>query len=209
MKAVILVCMLMCASVADASVLVYSAFLNGPSESPPNGSPGIGFAVVTLDNVLNTMRVQVSFSGLVSPDTASHIHCCTASPGTGTAIVATTTPTFAGFPTGVTSGAYDNTLDMTVAGSYNAAFITAHGGLCYLKFTERFLSADNFSFGILVVSILRPAAHLLCVGKLRSAGNGSRPGAPYFPVGGRGAARARSSPHAPVAHTELMRFLSR
>lgn len=70
----------------------------------------------------------MSFSGLVAPDTASHIHCCTASPLTGTAIVATTTPTFAGFPTSVTAGTYDNTLDMTSASSYNPSFITAHGG---------------------------------------------------------------------------------
>jgi hypothetical protein len=42
--------------------------------------------------------------------------------------VATTTPTFAGFPLGVTSGAYDNTLDLTLASSYNPAFVTANGG---------------------------------------------------------------------------------
>jgi len=43
--------------------------------------------------------------------------------------VATTTPTFAGFPLGVTSGSYDNTLDMTLSSSYNPSFVTAHGGI--------------------------------------------------------------------------------
>src|SRR5205807_609669 len=60
--------------------------------------------------------------------TASHIHAATASPGTGTAGVATTTPTFAGFPLGVTSGTYDNTLDLTQLSSYNPAYVTANGG---------------------------------------------------------------------------------
>jgi hypothetical protein len=47
---------------------------------------------------------------------------------TGTAGVATTTPTFSGFPSGVTSGSYLITLDMLASGSYNPAFITANGG---------------------------------------------------------------------------------
>jgi hypothetical protein len=42
--------------------------------------------------------------------------------------VATTLPTFAGFPLGVTSGTYINTLDLTLASSYNPAFVTANGG---------------------------------------------------------------------------------
>ena len=70
--------------------------------------------------------VQVTFSGLEAGDTASHIHCC--GPLGTNQIVATTTPTFPNFPSGVTSGTYDNTLDMTQASSYNPAFITAQGG---------------------------------------------------------------------------------
>ena len=40
----------------------------------------------------------------------------------------TTIPAFAGFPLGVTSGTYNNTLDMTLASSYNPAFVTLNGG---------------------------------------------------------------------------------
>jgi hypothetical protein len=115
-------------SVGHAAVLHYKAALNGPSESPANASPGLGSAEVTIDTGLHTMRVQVAFSGLTGNTTASHIHTPTASPGIGTAGVATTTPTFAGFPLGVTSGTYDNTLDLTMASSYNPSFVTAHGG---------------------------------------------------------------------------------
>lgn len=116
------------AASAQATIITYTATLNGASESPPNASPGTGTAQVDWDTVLNTMRVRATFSGLLGTTTASHIHAATAAPGTGTAGVATQTPSFVGFPLGVTAGAFDNTLDMTVAGSYNAAYITANGG---------------------------------------------------------------------------------
>jgi len=113
---------------SDAAPVSYFATLTGPGESPPNASPGTGFAEVDFDGIANTLHVHVAFSGLLGTTTASHIHAPTLSPGTGTAGVATTTPTFAGFPLGVTSGTYDTTLDLTLASSYNPAFVTANGG---------------------------------------------------------------------------------
>lgn len=74
------------------------------------------------------MALNVSFSGLVAPSTAAHIHCCTAEPGAGNAGVATTVPYFAGFPIGVTAGTYSMTLDLLSASTYDPAFVTAHGG---------------------------------------------------------------------------------
>ena len=115
------------APAAYATVSHYVATLNGPSESPANASPGTGSATVDIDDVANTMHLHVDFSGLTGTTTASHIHAPTAVAGTGTAGVATTTPTFAGFPGGVTSGSYDNTLDLTASSSYNPAFVTANG----------------------------------------------------------------------------------
>src|SRR6266700_2881992 len=97
-------------SAAHATVFNYQAFMDGPSESPANASPGTGFGLVDWDDVANTMHVHVTFSGLTGTTTASHIHSATAVPFVSTAGVATTTPTFAGFPLGVTSGVYDNTL---------------------------------------------------------------------------------------------------
>jgi hypothetical protein len=113
---------------AHATLFQYSASLSGANESPANASPGIGSALVDYDNVAHSLHVQASFSGLLGTTTASHIHAATALPGTGTAGVATTTPTFAGFPLGVSSGSYNNTLDLTLASSYNASYITANGG---------------------------------------------------------------------------------
>lgn len=114
---------------AHGAIIIYAASLSGPNESPANASPGIGSARVTVDDIAQTMRVQVSFSGLLGGVTASHIHCCTTVANAGTAGVATTTPTFTGFPSGVTSGTYDNTFDLTLATSYNPAFVSAQGGL--------------------------------------------------------------------------------
>jgi len=113
---------------SQASIISYLALLDGPSESPPNASPGTGTANVDYDDAAHTLHVHVVFAGLLGNTTASHIHSATAVPGVGTAGVATTTPTFAGFPLGVTAGVYDNTLNMTLTSSWNPSYITANGG---------------------------------------------------------------------------------
>ncbi len=113
------------AASANGAIITYTAILDGPSEAPPNASPGTGFAIVDIDRDAHTMRVRVEFSGLVGNVTACHIHAPTAVAGTGTVGVATPTPSFPGFPHGGTSGMYDMTFDMTLASSYNAAFLNA------------------------------------------------------------------------------------
>ncbi len=103
--------------------------LSGLNENPPNASSATGTALVTFDTfdtVTSIMTVNVVFTGLTGPDTAAHIHCCISPPGN--AGVATTVPTFTGFPLGVTSGTYVHTFDMLNPASYNPAFVAAHGG---------------------------------------------------------------------------------
>ena len=117
---------LMLSAVAKADQLVFTTTLTGAQEVPPTGSPGIGSALVTLDTTTNLLTVNVAFAGLGSPTIASHIHCCT--PPGANAMVATAVPTFPGFPLGVTTGTYLMTFDLTLASTYNPAFITAHGG---------------------------------------------------------------------------------
>ncbi len=104
----------------------YTTILSGANENPANGSPGTGTAFVDLDTATHVLRVNAAFSALTGTTTASHIHCCVAAPGNGG--VATQTPTFVGFPLGVTSGTYDQSFDTTLPGTWNAAFITANGG---------------------------------------------------------------------------------
>lgn len=121
---------------ATAATTVFNADLSGLQEVPPNASPGSGFGIVTIDDIALTMRVQITFEDLIGLTTASHIHCC--APVGVNVGVASQTPTFSGFPLGVTSGALDQTFDMTLASSYNAAFITAHGGTTATAFADLF-----------------------------------------------------------------------
>jgi len=124
---------------AAAATIPLGAFLSPANEVPPTASTGSGTAILDLDVAAHTLRVQIAFSGLVPTappgapvgTTAAHIHCCLPSPfATGVnAGVATTTPTFANFPLGVLAGTYDNTLNLTLASSYNPAFVTLVGGL--------------------------------------------------------------------------------
>lgn len=127
--AVLTIVMLGTTQSSYADVFVFTANLSGAAENPPVPSPGTGFTTVTYDNVAHTLRVQVTFSGLVGTTTASHIHSsATNPPGTGNTGVATQLPSFTGFPLGVTSGSMDNTFDLTLASSWNPAYITANGG---------------------------------------------------------------------------------
>lgn len=116
------------AASSQAGIITYTAVLNGVNESPTNSSLGTGFTTVVFNNVTNTLSVNVTFTGLTGTTTASHIHCCTAVALTGTAGVATETPTFGGFPLGVTSGTYSNLYDLTLLASWNTPFVTANGG---------------------------------------------------------------------------------
>jgi len=113
-------------TLAQAGQIQYTVSLNGPNEPTP--SLGIGSGTVNYDDVAHTLQLQVIFSGLTGNTTASHIHAATTAPFSGTAGVATTTPSFAGFPLGVTSGSFSNTLDLTSASSFNPAYVTANGG---------------------------------------------------------------------------------
>jgi hypothetical protein len=97
------------------------------NENPPHPeSSATGTGLVTWDTVTNMMTVAVVFNGLTTPNTAAHVHCCVDPPGN--VGVATTVPTFTGFPTGTTSGTYFHTFDMLSVTSYNPAFVAAHGG---------------------------------------------------------------------------------
>lgn len=109
-----------------AAPIYYFTRMSGAAENPAVVTPGTGTAEVIFDDAAHTMRVVIRFDALTGTSTVAHIHCCIAPPGT--VGVATTTPSFPGFPTGVTSGFYDQTFDLTLASSFRAGFITANGG---------------------------------------------------------------------------------
>jgi hypothetical protein len=116
-------------AIARATPISFFAHLDGLSEAPPNASLGIGDAQVILDVAAHTLEVSASFAGLLGTTTASHIHCCTAAPFIGTAIVATLTPAFTNFPLGVTGGIMPaTTFNTALSSTWNGAFVTASGG---------------------------------------------------------------------------------
>ena len=126
--AFVLALLLLINSVAFATPMTFTAVLNGPNE--PTNSPGTGFATVIIDPVAHTVMVSATFSGLTSGTTAAHIHCCTSTPLTGNAGVATQVPAFTNFQPlfGMTAGSFSQTYTMTDTDAllYNPAFVTAN-----------------------------------------------------------------------------------
>lgn len=117
-------CLMAMGSMAQAQI--YKVTLSGANENPPVVTNGTGSAVISVNTTTHELRVKATFSGLNGNTTASHIHCCTLP--TANAGVVTATPSFAGFPLGVTAGNFDVTYNSTLAPTWNAATITANGG---------------------------------------------------------------------------------
>jgi hypothetical protein len=59
---------------AGAVVYEYCANLDGLQEVPPNPSPGTGYGTFTIDTDANTVSFNITFAGLIAPETAAHIH---------------------------------------------------------------------------------------------------------------------------------------
>jgi outer membrane autotransporter protein len=114
------------AAVSTAHAQIYRVTLLGANEIPPANTPATGASIITLNSATREMRVSANFAGLVAPTTAAHVHCCVVQPAN--AGVATTVPTFAGFPVGVRAGGWDRVYDTSQAGTWNPAFIAANGG---------------------------------------------------------------------------------
>lgn len=113
---------------AQADATTYNATLSGAAENPPNLSSATGNVSVLFDIDNHYFSIAASFNGLAGGSTAAHVHCCTTVPGDGNAGVATMLPTFTGFPTGVTSGAYAAIFDTSQTSFWNPTFLGDHGG---------------------------------------------------------------------------------
>ena len=105
-------------SSTQAGTITFGVTLSGLNEVPPNASPGSGFATVVVDDVANTVFVDLTFAGLTAPASAAHIHCCNG-PGVNSPVIIP----LSGFPN-LVSGSYSNTF-ATTAG--NIAGIEAFG----------------------------------------------------------------------------------
>lgn len=118
-------CFAVASSAASAATIVYTAVASGANENPPNASTGTGTGVVTVDTVAQTLRFEAMWSGLTTNTVDLHLHCC--APTTMNAGVAIG---FGAFLPAVpaTSGAVDQTVDLTLASTYNPSFLAANGG---------------------------------------------------------------------------------
>lgn len=121
--------LLFTAGTAQANTFTWNLTLSGAAENPPVATPGTGIAKIVLDDIAQTLTLDISFSGLTSNTVAAHIHCCQATPGVGNVGVATLLPAFPGFPLGVTAGSMTGSvLNLALAASYNPAFVSSPAG---------------------------------------------------------------------------------
>jgi len=134
---VLMTALILQAPTAYATPITFVAKLSPANEIPPTASTATGVASVVLDPMAQTIQINVTFSGLTTPATAAHIHCCLPSPFFPMNVgVATTVPAFPGFPVppnvpppGVTAGDYHSAvLSLLDAGTYNPAFVAMFPG---------------------------------------------------------------------------------
>jgi len=92
---------------AGASILHYTVHLDGAQDSVP--TPATGLAFLTLDDVADTLLVNLTYSGLTTPAVNAHIHCC-APPGANAPVVIPFVPPFV---VGGTSGTFDHLFSLT------------------------------------------------------------------------------------------------
>ena len=151
------------ATPAAGAIITYNVVLSGSQAVLPNASTATGSATVIVDDVLNTVSVSLSFSGLTGgPATAAHIHCCVATTANGPVVIP-----FTGFPA-ATSGTYTNTFT-----GVSAANITGiEAGLAYIN-----IHNTGFGGGEIRGDIITPepaSLSLMSLGVLAFFGAGMR-----------------------------------
>jgi hypothetical protein len=119
----ILFTLAVCVLQLPAATITFNLTMTGDQEVPPVATPASGPAKVVIDDVANTVFVDLSYSGLLTPAINAHIHCCNG-PGVNSPVVIPFLP--AGFMTGSTSGAFTHTFT-GVAPSLIASLIAGQG----------------------------------------------------------------------------------
>ena len=93
---------------SKATTYPINVTLSGLQEAPANASSGTGTFVGTYNDVGDSLIFTITFSGLSSNTTAAHIHGY-APPGISAGVLLG----LVGFPTGVSSGSFTDTLILT------------------------------------------------------------------------------------------------
>ena len=112
------------ATAAQAHVTIFQ----GSFAPEATGATGSGTLRLEHDEHGHTLYIDVSFSGLSGNANNAHIHCCNVAPATTSGVALgnslASNNMLLGFPTGVKSGTYQATLDLTQNSSYGNAFRT-------------------------------------------------------------------------------------
>ena len=119
------------ALLAALSAQAHITIFNGSFAPEAPGATGNGSLYLEYENEgdVRTLYIDARWSGLSGTTTNAHIHCCTASPNTGTAGIALATAgMLPGFPLGDSFGSYTRVIDLLDTSSYGAAFVAASGG---------------------------------------------------------------------------------
>lgn len=117
----------MSATSASAAVTTFSTLLSSAGEPVPT-STATGAAVVSFDDVLNSVTVLMSFSGLANAAPFAHIHCCTAAAGIGSAAVVLN---FTSFPA-LATGSYISSFTLTPT-AFSSLLAGASAGKAYVN----------------------------------------------------------------------------
>lgn len=126
-KAALAACLFGAALGASATTTIFSTTLGAAGEPVPT-SFATGAAIVSFDDVADTVTVQLSFQGLANNAPFGHIHCCTVTPASGNAPVALN---FTPLPA-VTTGIYSNVFALTPT-AFDSLLAGAMAGTAYVN----------------------------------------------------------------------------
>lgn len=137
--------------------------LTGTESVPVNVTSASGTATVTVDDVLDTVGVTMTFTGLTGGNaSAAHIHCCVATNANGPVVIP-----FTGFPS-TTSGTYSNTF----TGVLTANIAGIEAGLAYINIHNAVFPGGEIRANILPAVTATPEPTSLGLLTLAVAGLG-------------------------------------
>ena len=152
---------------ASATVFSFSTTLSSAGEPVPT-STGSGTAAVSFNDASFVVSVTETFANLVNPASASHIHCCTATAGTGSVGVSIE---FTGLPS-VTSGTYSNSFTLSAA-SFATLLTGVQAGKAYVNIHSPGTYAAGEIRGFLA-PVPEPSTYALLLGGLAVVGWAAR-----------------------------------
>jgi hypothetical protein len=148
---------------ASAVTTIFFTGLTSAGEPVPT-STATGAAIVTFDDAVNAVTVQISFQGLANATPFGHIHCCTPMPLTGSSGVALNFTNF----TAASTGFYTNTFTLTPT-AFDSLFGGASAGQAYVNIHTPGLYAGGEIRGFLL-PVPEPGTYALMLAGLGALG---------------------------------------